>query len=172
MDLKAEILKEHSKKQTQKIVSWVGNDVHKFDDLMQLFLNDEYRVVQRSAWMVSECCNQNPSLILPYLKDIISYLSKPNIHDAVKRNILRILQYIDVPDEFLGELTNISFGFLENQNEAIAIRAFSMSVLANCVVKYPELKNELLALIDMEFEKDKVMPAFASKAKHIRKKLG
>jgi hypothetical protein len=49
MNLREEILKEHSKAQSNKIVSWIGNSQKKFDELFNLFLNDEYRVTQRAA---------------------------------------------------------------------------------------------------------------------------
>jgi hypothetical protein len=50
MDLRKTILQEHSKAQTSKIVKWVGDSQQRFDKLVNLFLNEEYRVVQRAAW--------------------------------------------------------------------------------------------------------------------------
>jgi hypothetical protein len=49
MNLRQEILREHSKKQADKIVKWVGASQDRFDELVRLFLNSEYRVVQRAA---------------------------------------------------------------------------------------------------------------------------
>jgi len=37
MNLRAEILKEHSKAQCVRIVKWIGNNEERFDALMQLF---------------------------------------------------------------------------------------------------------------------------------------
>jgi hypothetical protein len=51
MNLRQQILKEHSKRNTDKIVSYIGNDPERFKILFDLFLNDESRVVQRSAWL-------------------------------------------------------------------------------------------------------------------------
>ena len=50
MNLRKEILKEHSKKQCEKNVAWIGNDKKRFNELFYLFLNGEYRITQRSAW--------------------------------------------------------------------------------------------------------------------------
>ena len=44
MRLRETILKEHSKAQCNKIVNWVGDDLHRFEELFQLFLKGEYRV--------------------------------------------------------------------------------------------------------------------------------
>ncbi|MEJ7671786.1 MAG: hypothetical protein WKF59_03550 [Chitinophagaceae bacterium] len=49
MNLRDEILKEHSKAQCNKIVQWVGDSQKRFEELFHLFLTDEYRVVQRAA---------------------------------------------------------------------------------------------------------------------------
>lgn len=53
MILKEAILNEHSKAQCARIVNWVGKSQARFDELFNLFLNDEYRVVQRAGWSVS-----------------------------------------------------------------------------------------------------------------------
>ena len=48
MNLRSEILAEHSKAQTNKIIEWVGNSQQRFDELINLFLGDEYRITQRA----------------------------------------------------------------------------------------------------------------------------
>ena len=63
MDLREEILKEHSKKQTNKIIKWVGNNQQKFDELVSLFLKGEYRVTQRAGWPLSYIAIEHPQLI-------------------------------------------------------------------------------------------------------------
>ena len=63
MNLRNEILKEHSKAQCKKIETWIGNNQHRFDELFYLFLNDQYRVVQRAAWPLSYCVIHHPQLI-------------------------------------------------------------------------------------------------------------
>ena len=60
MNLRDEILKEHSKPQCNKIVQWVGDSQKRFDGLFNLFLNDEYRVTQRAAWPLSYCVIAHP----------------------------------------------------------------------------------------------------------------
>ena len=55
MKLSETILKEHSKANCRRILIWVGDDQRRFDDLFDLFLSDEYRVVQRAGWPLSYC---------------------------------------------------------------------------------------------------------------------
>src|SRR5689334_19715854 len=97
MKLRETILKEHSKANCARIVKWVGNDQKRFDDLFDLFLNDEYRVVQRAAWPVSYCVEDHPAFIKKHFAKLIKNLNKTGVHDAVKRNSIRLLQYVEIP---------------------------------------------------------------------------
>ena len=148
MLLRQEILKEHSKAQCTKIVKWVGSNQQRFDELFGLFLNDEYRVVQRAAWPVSYAAIAQPSFIGKHWKKLINNLKKPNLHDAVKRNSIRLLQDIDIPEKFHGEIMNICFAYLESPAEPLAVKVFSMSVLAKLAKSYPEIAAELKLLIE------------------------
>jgi len=148
MNLVEEILKVHSKKQKDKIVSYVGNDRKRFAQLVDVFLQGPYRVTQRAAWSLSNCIEKYPDLLKPHFKKILGQLSNDNIHDSVKRNILRTLQFVRVPKLHQGITINLCFGFLSNTKEPIAIRVFAMTVLANIAKEVPELKNELIPLIE------------------------
>ena len=91
MQLRDTILAEHSKAQTTKIVKWIGHSQERFDQLFQLFLNDEYRVTQRAAWPLSYAVKNHPELIRKHLGKLIKNLEKKGLHDSVKRNSVRIL---------------------------------------------------------------------------------
>ena len=82
MDIKAALAKEHSKKQCDKIVQYIGSNKERFAELMDLFFNSEYRIVQRAAWPMSYCVRNHPQLIAPYFKPLINNLQKKGIHDA------------------------------------------------------------------------------------------
>jgi len=169
MQLEAEILEEHSKAQSLKIVKWVGKDPMRFKQLMQLFLHGKYRVTQRSAWMISLCAEKHPALIKPYLKKMLQKTQEPGVHDAVKRNVVRILQDIEIPPSLTGLAADICFNFLADRKEAIAVRVFSMSVLFHITRKEPDLKNELRLLIEENLHEEKA--AFKSRGKKILKAL-
>jgi hypothetical protein len=149
-DLRTEILKEHSKAQAHKIIHWVGNDPERFKELMDQFLGDEYRVTQRAGWPLSHVAIEHPELIRPYLKQFINNLSRPNLHGAIKRNTVRVLQFIEIPDEFIEDVANQCFALFSDKKENIAVRVFSMTVLGNICKKLPELKEELKIMIEDE----------------------
>ena len=148
MDLKTQLLSEHSKTNANLIKEWIGVDKERFALLIQLFLENEYRVSQRAAMVLGHIHDTHPDLLQPFLTQIIKHLSKPDIHDAVKRNIVRILQNVEIPEEHYGEVADVCFTWLEDPNVAVAIRAFSMTVLWNVCKEVPELMPELKATIE------------------------
>jgi hypothetical protein len=167
--LRQEILKEHSKAQCTKIVHWVGNNQTRFDELFTLFLSDEDRVVQRAAWPVSYCVEAHPKLISKHWKTLMAYLKKPGLHDAVKRNSVRLMQDIELPVKYHGEIMDLCFKYLESPAEALAIKIFSMSVLANLTRYYPDIKSELKLIIEDQLPHQSA--GFKSRAKKILKEF-
>src|SRR6476661_5440862 len=131
MELRQEILKEHSKKQCAKIVEWVGSSQQRFNQLFQLFLTDEYRVVQRASWPVSNCVIDHPYFIKRNFSKLINNLHKKEVHNAVKRNSIRLLQYVDIPKKYQGEVLEICFHTISSPTEPVAVKASSLTVLAN-----------------------------------------
>ncbi len=148
MNLREEILKEHSKAQCNKIVEWIGSSQKRFNELFHLFLQDEYRVVQRASWPVSNCVIAHPNLIINNLERLTNNLRKPNLHNSVKRNSIRLLQYVDIPEQFQGEIMEICFGYVASPIEPVAVKAFSITVLGNLAKQYPEIIPEIKVLIE------------------------
>lgn len=147
MNLHQEILREHSKENVKKITDYVGTDEDRFAELMQIFLKGDSTTIQRSSWIVSECAELYPFLIKPYFKNLIDKLHEPNIHPSARRNIVRIWQFVEIPEEFMGEVYDICFRYLTG-SEAIAVVVFSMTVCLNITKHFPELKTELRVTIE------------------------
>ena len=147
MDLRNVILEEHSKKQCTKIVEWVGNSQEKFNELFHLFLNGEYRTTQRAGWPLSYCVIKYPCLMNNNYEKLINNLKRSNLHDSIKRNTVRLLQAVDIPLKYEGAVMEICFKYLESPNEAVAIKAFSITVLGKLAKKYPEIIPEIKLMI-------------------------
>jgi hypothetical protein len=163
MELREMILAEHSKAQTQAIIEWVGDSQNHFDSLFHLFLTDEYRVVQRAAWPISYCVIKHPGLIQKHFRDLVTNLNDPKLPGAVKRNTLRLLQYVEVPEKLQGEIMKLCFDYISSPTEAAAVKAFSLSILQNLARVYPEIKEEVKIIIEDRWDVE--TPAFRSRAK-------
>ncbi len=142
------LLLEHSKAQTMRIVHWVGADADRLALLFEVFLGDVYRLTQRSAWVVRYVAEKHPELMRPYYPVLLEALRRQPLHDAVKRNVLNVFEALDITPDCYDDLADHCFRYLNNPQEAIAIRCASMSILEKICQAIPELKSELQMLIE------------------------
>ena len=169
MNLVETIANEHSKAQCDKIVKYIGCDRSRFAQLVKVFLSGPYRITQRAAWPLSYCVEMHPELVRPHLRMIIQNLKKPGLHNAVKRNTVRLLQYIAIPKSLQGTLATVCFEMFQNPKEPIALRIFSMTVLAGIAQDQSELKNELRILIEDQLPY--ASAGFLNRARKVLKQL-
>ena len=170
MDLKEEILKEHSRRQAEKIAGWIGNDKQKFSRLINLITQGEYAIAQRAAYPLSLVAEKNPKLAESQLHLLIDKcLNDKNVHDAVKRNVVRIMQFINIPEKLQAKAMNLCMDYLADPNETIAVRCFSMTVLANLAKLYPDIKHEVEEVINVSMKNS--TPGLKARAKKVMKSL-
>ncbi|MCB9063802.1 MAG: hypothetical protein H6551_01515 [Chitinophagales bacterium] len=169
MDIREQLSITNSTENIELVANWVAHDDKKFRQLLKLFLDDEYRIVQRAAHALGKVVDINPEAIQPHIVTLVKKLSEPDVPVAIKRNIVRVLQYIDIPEEYHGALMNVCFNLLADVNEAIAVRVFSMTILDHLSKHYPEIKQELYSILEDQMELG-CTAAFRSRAKKILKK--
>ena len=169
MNLRQTILAEHSKANCNRIIKWVGDSQKRFNELFTLFIGDEYRVVQRAAWPLSYCSIDHPELIQKHFGKLLKNLKKPNLPISVKRNTVRLLQHITIRERYHGTVMDLCFGYIASPTEAVAVKAFSLTILQNLSHQYPEIKNELKLLIEERWDHETV--AFRTRAKKILKEI-
>ena len=169
MDILQSLKKEHSKKQTDRIVNYVGADPERFAVLVELFFEGPYRITQRAAWPLSYCVRAHPELIGPYYKPLLDFLQRKDVPVAVARNTVRLLQDVTIPKKFHGRVMSICFDFVQAPETPIAVRAFSLTILSHLAADYPDIRGELKLIIEEQWEN--ATPAFRSRAKKILKKM-
>ena len=155
----------HSKQQAVAIVEFIGDDPKRFAELMKLFFAGEYRLTQCAAWPMSYCVEQHPELIRPYLSKLIGCLERDDQHDAVRRNVLRLLQYIEIPNRLAGKVYAHCIDFIDDPDQPIAVRAFAMTVAARIAKSEPDLLNELRLIVSKHLPHSTA--AFRVRAKHV-----
>lgn len=165
MDIKKEIEREHTHNMAAKVVNYIGNNPKRFAELIQIFLEGPYRLTQRASWPISICVEQHPDLVKEHLNVLLTFMKKPGTHPAVKRNILRILQFIAIPKRLHGKVADMCFQILQTHDEPVAIKVFAMTALAQISFHHPELKNELRTILEDQLPY--ASPGYISRARKI-----
>ena len=169
MNLRDELLIEHSKKQTLYITAWIGNNENRFRQLINLFLNDNAVISQRSSWVISHVTEKYPGLTRRFLPDLVKKLNNQNNHPAVKRNITKLLQTVPLPEKLHAKVYNICFEYLLTPEETTAVKCYSMTVLKQLTFIYPDLKNETALAINTSIKNSTA--GIRARAKRVLKEL-
>jgi hypothetical protein len=76
---------------------------------------------------------------------------------------------MDIPEEYEGMAYDYGMEILLDPHAPIAVKAYSIQILQNIARKFPELKQELIQVVQdrMEFE----TPAFRSRGKRMLKEF-
>jgi len=171
MNLHEELLREkvHSKAHAAEITNYACSSAEHFKELMDCFLCNDYRVAQRAAWSVSWAGRARPDLIKPYIKQMVALLGRNDVHNAVIRNSIRVLELSEIPEDCHADVMNACFTFVEKPGTPAAIKAFSLTTLYNLSAYYPDIKPELKLIIETLWDSE--TPAFKSRGRKILKAI-
>jgi len=150
------------KQQLNAFVNDIYGDKKKFDLLMDCFFSEDLRLCQKASWPILHIGIKHHNYIYPYLDKMVQNLNRPS-HDAVIRNTVRIFQDIEIPEHLKGPLYDKCFEYLADPKYPTAVKAFSMTILTNIADVYPELRHELIAVIEEQLPYSTV--GFKSRAK-------
>ena len=165
MDVAKQLLVEHSRKNTERIVRWIGHDPARVKVVMDVFLGNDPLLTQRAAWVVGVLADDRGYLLTPWLAKLMKKMREPGVHDAARRNVVRALQFVDIPPRLLGEVATVCFDELASPVSPIAVRACAMTVLERVVREVPELARELRLIIEQHLPYG--TGAFQSRAKRV-----
>ena len=140
----AELLaKGQSRSSTEAIVAFVGCDPGRFAELYRVFERGGFRLQQCAAWPISVIAEDHPELVEPYLRKLIEYLLRNDVHDAVKRSVARLLQYVDVPKGLYAKVFSLCIELVADPSGSVAARCFAMTAAAKIARTDGSLMSEL-----------------------------
>lgn len=163
----AAILSDSSRSLADYTAAMVGSDEKMFRQLMDLAYTQKSPVSMRAARVADFCCERYPELIRPYLTDMVKNL--PGLRDmSVKRVFMHILirhSWVE-DDEAMGKLVDTLLKWLMDDSQDISIKAYAMVILENITRLLPDLRYEMIAVIE------EAMPYWSSAAlRHSGKKV-
>lgn len=122
-------------------------------DVIKAISNSRSVIAWRAGWVLDNFARKHPIAIKPYIKELTEILiSTP--HNGVRRHLTRILSDIDPRQIEDGRVVDLCFSWLINPKIPVAVKANSMSIIANLTKIYPELAQELEIIINDAYEEE------------------
>ena len=127
----------------------------KFKALLQLALQEKDPIAWRAAWVLDGSDELKPGLARKHISKIVKAL--PGLESLGSlRSLLRLLTRYDIPEEEQGLLIDLCFSYLVSEQYPVAVKAHAMQVIYHHVLLYPELKGELIAVIEDQAKNNSV----------------
>jgi len=124
----------------------VRADEQLFGQIFQLIFSQDKRLAWRSCWIIDSASEEFPDLLIDKIPKIITGLLTTK-YSSLKRHFTRILCRYKIPEEYLGAVVNQSFELLL-PTEPVAVRMFAMQLLFNISQELPDLKGELICVLE------------------------
>ena len=138
---------DSSRLNAEIVLDKVEEDPDKFGELWKMTVEDTYPLSMRASRVIWLLALKHPYFVEPYVPQIIDCLQDIRT-EGVKRNFLNILSVVPVPAEYTGILFDMCLNWVDNTAESIGVRANAMSALYSISNAEPDLKPELIAILE------------------------
>jgi hypothetical protein len=128
-----------------------GQALIHFPMLMEIAMEENERVNWRASWAADKINEMIPGIAAEWIPKLTESLHRLK-HNGKKRQYLKLISLYPISENDESFLFDYCLEKLSAQTEDIAVRVYSMQILYNISEKEPELKEELLQIIEQEME--------------------
>jgi hypothetical protein len=139
-----------------------------FDHLFDLALHEKDPVAWRASWILDVSDERKPGAARKYIPGIVKALPALNSMGTL-RSLLRLLTRYPIPEEKQGLLIDLCFRYLVSGLYPVAVKAYAMQIIYNHVLLFPDLKNELTAILEEHADNNSI--AFRARGNNLIKKM-
>lgn len=103
----------------------------------------------RACWVIEHLSANNANLLTPFLNDIYYQLAQQN-HQGMKRTMLNLILRLPPTVCQVEILLEPAIFWLQNPNEAVAVRASAVRFLMAVYKIEPDFKSEFLEIMSLQ----------------------
>ncbi|MBD2766716.1 hypothetical protein IC235_02280 [Hymenobacter sp. BT664] len=163
MDIQAELLREHSARQTRRLTDYACSHPRCFAALLKVFWYGTTRERQLAADVLGWVGERRPQWLVPHLAGLLAATQAgAEQHPAVRRGVARALQFVTVPEEWQAAAFDTCLDLLLAPAEPVAVKVYALTAAARLAAPYPELAAEVVEATE------KALSASSSAALHHR----
>jgi hypothetical protein len=132
-----------------ELISYMESHPEDFAETIQLAVADKQPYSWRASWLLWSCMNKNDKRLRSYIKEIIAIL--PERKDNQQRELLLILQRMEINDEYEGQLFDACIKIWEQTNKIPSVRYNALKLLVSISIKHPDLIREINSLTESNY---------------------
>jgi len=132
-----------------EMISYLKAHPEDFDEAIQLAISDKQPYSWRAAWLLWSCMENNDQRIKRYTGKIIDTLAAKS--DDQLRELLIILQRMELDDEYKGKLFDISVNIWEKTGKKPSVRYNAFKTIIKIAKKHPDLFKEIRCLTESQY---------------------
>ena len=172
MNFAAELSHRSWRPAVDRVVATVLEEPARLPELIVTLADGREGVVMRGAMALADLGRAAPDLLVPHHRALVAALD-PDPIDAVNRCLFRYfaelpLDRIDPGVE--GPLLDLAFRRGADPRRSVTIRIWGLQIVANYCGRYPELADELRAVVTQQL--DGAPAGFRSRGRRILRQLG
>jgi hypothetical protein len=126
------------------MITYLSAHPEGFEEAIQLALADKQPWSWRASWLLWSCMEANDRRIQPHVKSFINILASRN--DNQQREILIILQKMEISPELEGLLFNRCVGVWEQVSKKPALRFNAFKGMVQIARNHPDLFHEVILM--------------------------
>jgi hypothetical protein len=131
------------------MISYLKSHPEDFEEAIKLVITDKQPYSWRAAWLLWSCMDKNDQRINKYVEKIIDSL--PTKSDDQLRELLIILQRMELSDEYEGKLFDICVNIWEKIGKQPSVRYNAFKLMVKIIKNHPDLSKELTFLTESHY---------------------
>ncbi len=140
METELEYILTHAYK--AEMMDYLKSHPEDFAEAARLAVAEKQPYSWRAAWLLWSCMEKNDPRLRPHIHEMIEAITGKK--DGHRREIIKILQMMELSDEQQGLLFNICADIWEKIATSPSVRYQALRFMVAMAKKYPDLANEII----------------------------
>ncbi|MFM6984602.1 MAG: hypothetical protein ACKOXF_10755 [Chitinophagaceae bacterium] len=141
------------------------------EELLSILVNGITREQYIASWILSRVVEIEPDILNESAHNACLKIIHTTKEGGIKRNLIRVWQFSMPESEAIRlEILDLAFKLLSDTAQDVAVRVFAITVLEKLLRHFPEIKEEVLFLLEREYPQ--ATPSFKVRADRFIKSAG
>ncbi len=133
-------------------IPYFTEDIDRLEIMLdQIWMLAPYPYKEYASWMFFHIVRSHKMDCQPYYEKLVDVLFLTN-DQSVLRNVVNCFQELKITEYRESEFVDLLISFIQNSTNKVALQVYSIYVLIQFCKKYPDLTEEIRAIIALHSE--------------------